>query len=132
MPHNSTPPYYQPQEPWSGHYSGGDGSGGPTTTPSLNGPLWTSAHTTQFTAPGWRYLHVPGGGSGFLSAAVGNGSYVTLVPPLDTSAFTLVIEKTAGTCKCAPPGAGEVSDGTVAFATAGWLPGAGTVLQVRV
>ena len=118
------------QEPWSGHYSGGDGAGGPSATPSLNGPLWTSAHTTQFVAPGWRYLHVPGGGSGFLDASMGNGSYVTLVPPADLSAFTLIIEKAAGTCKCAPPGVGVTSDGTATFSVAGGLPGAGTVLQV--
>lgn len=119
------------QEPWSGHYSGGDGAGGvPSPTPSLDGPLWTSAHTTQFVAPGWRYLHVPGGGSGFLDAAAGNGSYVTLVPPTDLSAFTLIIEKAAGSCKCTPPGVGVTSDGTATFSVAGGLPGAGTALQV--
>ena len=41
-------------QPWSGHYSGGDGGGPPSPTPSLNGPLWLTAHTTQFTRPGWR------------------------------------------------------------------------------
>lgn len=40
-------------EPWSGHYD-------------LSAPLWTGAQVTQFTAPGWRYLSVPGGGSGLL------------------------------------------------------------------
>ena len=121
------------QEPWSGHYSGGDGAsaaGGPGGNPGLNGPLWTTAHTTQFTQPGWRYLHVPGGGSGLLPAALGNGSYVTLVSPSGAD-FTLVVEKYAGPCKCKP---GGVSAGTAAaslqFATAGGLPGQGGVLEV--
>ena len=40
-------------EPWSGYYD-------------LSPPLWTGAQVTQFTEPGWRYLSVPGQGSGLL------------------------------------------------------------------
>ncbi len=119
------------QQPWSGHYSGGDGTGGPSAAPSLNGPLWITAHTTQFTAPGWRYLPVAAGGSGFLPASAGNGSYVTLVPPAGQPAgFTLIIEKFVGPCVCAPPGVGVTADGTAQFSVTGGLPGAGTRLQV--
>ena len=125
------------QQPWSGHYSGGDGSGFPvdnvTSSEALNGPLWTSAQTTQFTAPGWRYLHVPGGGSGFLPQSSGNGSYVTLVPQNDTSEMTIVIEKiTSVTCKCNLNTSAYVSDGVVNFTVlpSGGLPGGATVLHV--
>lgn len=119
------------QQPWSGHYSGGDGAGGANATPSLNGPLWTSAHTTQFTRPGWRYLPVSSGGSGFLPPSAGNGSYVTLVPPNGTGDFTLVIEKAAASnCHCSIPGVELVGDGFMRFVTSGGLPGAGTVLEV--
>ena len=122
------------QQPWSGHYSGGDGAGGPSPTPSLNGPLWTTAHTTQFAAPGWRYL-LPGsnasGGSGLLPPEAGNGSFVTLVSPSGAGDFTLVIEKYAGPCKCKPGGrSAGVAGAVLTFATAGGLRGAGTVLEV--
>lgn len=117
------------QQPWSGYYTGGNGTGG--DAPSLNGPLWTTAHTTQFTAPGWRYLSVAGGGSGLLPASAGNGSYVTLVPPDGTSGFTLVIEKAVGPCKCTqPPNAGDTADGVATFVVGGGLPGPGTALHV--
>jgi len=121
------------QQPWSGHYSGGDGNGYPTTSTSLNGPLWTSAQTTQFTSPGWRYLHVPGGGSGFLPSEAGNGSYVTLVPQNDTNDFTIIIEKIATPpCKCSPNGSSYVSDGIATFSILpiGGLPSTNTRLHV--
>lgn len=49
-------------KPWSGHYV-------------VDNPIWASAHTTQFTQPGWRYAPV-GRGSGWLARG---GTYVTLV-----------------------------------------------------
>ncbi len=121
------------QQPWSGHYSGGDGAGGPSAAPSLNGPLWTTAHTTQFSAPGWRYLHVPGGGSGLLPPALGNGSYVTLVPGDSLEHFTLVIEKSSPerACKCQPANVSAgTGDALLTFKTRGGLPGPGAVLQL--
>ena len=114
-------------QPWSGHYSGGDGGGPPSAAPSLDGPLWTTAHTTQFTRPGWRYL-LTGSGSGLLPG--GGGSFVTLVPPADLSALTIVIEKVAGPCKCSANATPAPADGVVTFALAGGLPGPGTRLQV--
>ena len=61
-------------EPWSGHYD-------------VNFPIWTSAHHTQFTKPGWMYLK-HGQGSGFLS---GNGTYVSLVDKV-TQDLTIVVQ----------------------------------------
>jgi galactosylceramidase len=46
--------------------------------------IWLHAHWGQFVSPGWRFLHVPGGGSGFLDvtgAPLHGGTYVSLVPP---------------------------------------------------
>ena len=63
-------------EPWSGHFA---------VTPTL----WATAHTTQFTQPGWRYL-AKGRGSGILS---GGGTFVSLVSA--AKELTLVVE-TAG------------------------------------
>jgi hypothetical protein len=114
--------------PWSGNYMGGGSSPGvPNAGDILNGPIWTSAHTTQFVEVGWRYLHVPGGGSGMLPGGNG-GSYVTLVPPTDLSGLTIVVEKLEGKClRCA----GETTAGeTVTFQTGGGLVGPGTVLHV--
>lgn len=51
------------EEPWSGNFV-------------INPPLWASAHYTQFTESGWRYLR-NGLGSGMLESG---GSYVTVVP----------------------------------------------------
>ena len=48
--------------PWSGHYD-------------VQGAIWATAHTTQFTQPGWRYLDAA---CGYL---LDKGDYVTLAAP---------------------------------------------------
>jgi galactosylceramidase len=72
-------PYYRDGlmtavEPWSGHYE-------------VMGPIWISAHTTQFSEIGYMYLKA-GSGVGHLADG---GSYVTLMDPV-TKDFTIVIE----------------------------------------
>ncbi|HET9141027.1 ricin-type beta-trefoil lectin domain protein [Actinophytocola sp.] len=67
-------------QPWSGAYSVGRNA-------------WVMAHTTQFTAPGWRYLD---SASGFLSGNRNIGSYVTLRSNT-TGAWSTVIETTGAT-----------------------------------
>ncbi|MFF3856044.1 ricin-type beta-trefoil lectin domain protein [Micromonospora sp. NPDC002575] len=62
-------------QPWSGWYAVGKNS-------------WTLAHTTQFTAPGWKYLD---SSSGYLGGVRSNGSYVSLKSP-NNSDYTTVIE----------------------------------------
>jgi hypothetical protein len=62
-------------QPWSGNYSVGRNA-------------WVMAHTTQFTAPGWRYLD---SSSGYLGGNRANGSYVTLRDP-NTGNYSVVIE----------------------------------------
>lgn len=61
--------------PWSGHYE-------------VPPTIWVTAHTTQFTRPGWRYID---SGCGYLG---GRGSYVTLKSPTsgDYSAIVETIE----------------------------------------
>ncbi|PAA62362.1 hypothetical protein BOX15_Mlig000813g1 [Macrostomum lignano] len=61
-------------EPWSGHYE-------------VTGPLWMTAHTSQFALPGWYYLPV-GGGSGRLPSG---GSYVGLTDS-NTKQLTIIFE----------------------------------------
>jgi hypothetical protein len=64
---------YAPQ-PWSGYYSVGKNT-------------WAMAHTTQFTAPGWRYLD---SASGYLGGNRANGSYVTLKSTNNTDYSTVI------------------------------------------
>ncbi|KAM7159515.1 galactocerebrosidase isoform 1-T1 [Molossus nigricans] len=58
------------QEPWSGHYV-------------VESPVWVSAHTTQFTQPGWYYLKTVG-------HLERGGSYVALTDGLGN--LTIIIE----------------------------------------
>lgn len=68
--------------PWSGSYK-------------VSPAIWATAHTTQFAAPGWRYLE--GGGNGYLvSDGVTNGSYVTLLST-NRSDYSVVIETGSAT-----------------------------------
>ncbi|MEV7968407.1 ricin-type beta-trefoil lectin domain protein [Sphaerisporangium sp. NPDC088356] len=62
-------------QPWSGYYAVGKNA-------------WTMAQTTQFTAPGWRYLD---SSSGYIGGVRANGSYVSLKSP-DNSGYSTVIE----------------------------------------
>jgi hypothetical protein len=62
-------------QPWSGNYSVG------TQT-------WVTAHTTQFTQPGWQYID---GASGYLGGSDSNGSYVTL-KSTNGSDYSVIIE----------------------------------------
>ncbi|XP_032883596.1 galactocerebrosidase isoform X2 [Amblyraja radiata] len=56
-------------EPWSGHYE-------------VQSPIWVTAHTTQFTQPGWHYLknvgHLKKGGS-YVALTDGKGNLTIIV-----------------------------------------------------
>ena len=65
--------------------------------------IWLSAHWGQFVSPGWRFMHVPGGGSGFLTAPraqLHGGTYVTLVPPEGGGIGLTVIIETLADSSC--------------------------------
>jgi hypothetical protein len=62
-------------QPWSGNYSVGK-------------QLWVTAHTTQFTQPGWHYID---GACGYLGGSDSNGSYVTL-KSTNGSDYSVIIE----------------------------------------
>jgi hypothetical protein len=67
-------------QPWSGHYE-------------IKPSLWVLAQTTQFTAPGWRYMN---SASGWIDgeATAGHGSFVALQSPTGKD-FSIIVE-TAG------------------------------------
>lgn len=103
--------------PWSGHYD-------------VDDPIWSTAHTTQFTKAGWLYSPV-GAGSGWLPQG---GSYVTLVPGTAARSshgmpvaptMTMVIEKMdPAKSKCEWEGVGNSTtpqNETVTFALYGDL-----------
>uniref|UniRef100_A0A8C8SBZ6 Galactocerebrosidase n=1 Tax=Pelusios castaneus TaxID=367368 RepID=A0A8C8SBZ6_9SAUR len=70
------------QEPWSGSYV-------------VESPIWITAHTTQFTQPGWHYLQM----DGHLEQG---GSYVALTDGLGN--LTIIIETmTSGHSTCIRP-----------------------------
>jgi hypothetical protein len=60
--------------PWSGSYSIGKSA-------------WVMAHTTQFTAPGWRYLD---SATGYLNGNRSAGSYVSLRSPSGSDWSTII------------------------------------------
>jgi hypothetical protein len=62
-------------QPWSGAYSIGKNA-------------WVMAQTTQFTAPGWRYVD---SASGYLGGNRANGSYVSLRSP-STGDYSVILE----------------------------------------
>ncbi|MER7673736.1 ricin-type beta-trefoil lectin domain protein [Kitasatospora sp. NPDC096128] len=62
-------------QPWSGHYT-------------IGKTTWVTAHTAQFTQPGWHYID---SASGYLGGARTNGSYVTLKSP-NNHDYSTVIE----------------------------------------
>jgi hypothetical protein len=62
-------------QPWSGAYSVGKST-------------WATAHTTQFTRPGWHYID---SASGYLGGNRANGSFVTLRSP-GSGAWSTVVE----------------------------------------
>ncbi len=69
-------------QPWSGWYSVGKDT-------------WAIAHTTQFTAPGWKYLD---SSSGFIGGNRNNGSYVSL-KSTNNSDYSTIIETMDASCR---------------------------------
>ena len=103
-------------QPWTGNYE-------------TSAPVWLTAHWLQFASPGWRFLHVPGGGSGFLDVAglpAHSGTYVTLVGPNPAADMTVIIE-TLDQNGCLNRSAADL---LLTFTTRGGLPGPGTTLYV--
>jgi len=70
-------------QPWSGYYAVGKDT-------------WALAHTTQFTAPGWKYLDAS---TGFLGGNRNNGSYVTMKSPNNSDYSTVIETMDAGSAQ---------------------------------
>jgi O-glycosyl hydrolase len=117
-------------QPWSGSYSVGENA-------------WVMAHTTQFTAPGWRYLDTA---SGYLGGNRANGSYVSLRAPGNGTWSTVVETMDATTAQTFTASVtGGLSTGPVhvwstnvrsgrasdAFVHASDLPGGGFTLTLQ-
>jgi O-glycosyl hydrolase len=84
--------------PWSGTYQVGKS-------------IWVTAHTTQFTQPGWRYLD---SATGYLGGVRNNGSYVALKSPNGRDYSTIVETTKATTAQTATFNVtGGLSTGTV-------------------
>ncbi|MEV6008134.1 ricin-type beta-trefoil lectin domain protein [Streptomyces sp. NPDC051976] len=101
-------------QPWSGAYSVGKNA-------------WVMAQTTQFTAPGWRYLDAA---SGYLGGDRANGSYVTLRSP-SSGDYSTVVETTQATAAQTFTGTvkGGLSTGTVHIWATKVDPSSGDNLQ---
>ncbi|GIF16696.1 ricin-type beta-trefoil lectin domain protein [Actinoplanes teichomyceticus] len=85
-------------QPWSGYYS-------------IGRSAWVMGHTTQFTAPGWRYLD---SSSGYLGGNRDNGSYVSLKSPDGRDYSTIIETMDAGSAQDLRFGVtGGLSAGTV-------------------
>ena len=70
-------------QPWSGYYSVGKNA-------------WVMAQTTQFTAPGWKYLD---SSSGYIGGNRDNGSYVSLKAPNNSDYSTIIETMDAGSAQ---------------------------------
>ena len=89
--------------PWSGHYE-------------VDQVIWATAHTTQFTQPGWRYL-AHGSGVGQLTSG---GTYVALTD--GKGALTIVVEamtKEISDCVHGPAPPGNITGEYVSFRLTG-------------
>lgn len=106
--------------PWSGHYT-------------VNSPIWVTAHYTQTSEVGWRYLPV-GSGSGDLPSG---GTFLTMVSDADANGkreFALVaqtMEYTNSKCFKDAHAAFDVSNQTVVFSLSSDLIPKSKVLYVR-
>ncbi|WUH89550.1 ricin-type beta-trefoil lectin domain protein [Streptomyces sp. NBC_00433] len=85
-------------QPWSGSYSVGKNA-------------WVMAQTTQFTAPGWKYLD---SSSGYIGGNRSNGSYVSLKSTNNSDYSTVIETVDAGSAQTLNFNvAGGLSTGTV-------------------
>ncbi|GAA0572876.1 ricin-type beta-trefoil lectin domain protein [Paractinoplanes ferrugineus] len=71
------------QQPWSGNYSIGKNA-------------WVMGQTTQFSAPGWKYLD---SSSGYIGGNRNNGSFVSLKSPNNSNYSTVIETMDAGSAQ---------------------------------